>query len=163
MEDFYRAFALAITHYVYRNTKIEDYHSKSIKMNLDFYRQIYKMVHQKMGNVERYSKYILKFARSERNGEALTGDEYYSISEEDRIGFVRFYKKIQGEFIYGRSWDLAELVDVNISGTLARFILDGEFKRHCINNSIFDNKTMKDINKDINNRVYSLITLGYLG
>ena len=162
MEEFIKKIAKAIVHYAYRNTKIEDYHAENVVMDMELYKDIYKMVHQKMGNVQRYTHYILEFARREREGKSLGAKEFELVKEEDRLGFVRYYKEIQFSTLFGTNWDEPELVDVKIGGTLARFVLDGEFKRACINGDNLDDKIMEKINKDIYNRIYSIVKSGLL-
>lgn len=161
MDEFYRKLARAITHYVYRNTKIEDYHSENVVMDLNFYKKVYKQVYAKMVKAERFTKYIIGFARREKEGKSLGAEAFNLIKEEDVAGFVPFYKQINWNSLFGKSWDEAELIDVKVSGTLARFILDGEFKKHCFSGSHLDDNAMKEINKDIHNRVYSLLINGY--
>ena len=53
-----KKMALVISHYAYRNTPLEDYHSKSIMMDMLFYKKIYKIVHTKLKKVEILHKYI---------------------------------------------------------------------------------------------------------
>lgn len=48
-----RKMALAITHYAYRNTSLEDYHSECIKMGKPFYTKVYNIVYKKLKKVKR--------------------------------------------------------------------------------------------------------------
>ena len=43
-DDELRKVALSLTHYVYRNTKLEDYHADCVTMDGIFYKKIYAIV-----------------------------------------------------------------------------------------------------------------------
>lgn len=54
-------------------------------------------------------------------------------------------------------WDAPiQLENVN-KNNLADFLLEGKFKEHCHKNSQLNDSIMKQLNKDIYNRVYTLL------
>ena len=56
-----KRMALAITHYAYRNTALEDYHSKNVEMGMSFYKKMYNIVYKKLRTVKLLHKYIDKY------------------------------------------------------------------------------------------------------
>lgn len=158
-----RKLALAITHYAYRNTVLEDYHSDSITMDKSFYKKIYKTVYCKLKNVEKFHKYI-KIFHSDTNFKEELEKLLNTVPEENHFKFLRYFNDIMLEVQLncGVAWDPAEVVDCNINGkSLAHYVLSGCFVECCEKGAILDNATMCYINKDIHNRIYTLLVKGY--
>ena len=139
-----------ITHYVYRNLPvIEDNHSDLITMSDEFYSDVHKNVSDKLkeifDNYRRVESVIVNCAN------AIKPEMLHSHTIEIDI---LFYAN------FGLDWDkevyIGPMTDKDKKDTAA-YILNGKFKEHCNKKSKFGDSTMCDINKDINNRVYTLI------
>ena len=161
-EDGKRKMALAITHYVYRDTALENYHSKDIVMDMAFYQKIYRIVYAKLKNVKRFHPFIDEFKeiKNKDDHDALM----QSVPEELRFKLIVYTNDIFYEITErcDVNWDKAELIDVQIRGNgLATFVLSGKFKECCEKNCVLVDRTMCYINKDIHNRIYSLLVNGY--
>lgn len=60
------------------------------------------------------------------------------------------------------NWNPAQILDCNLDGSsLANYVLSGHFIECCKNGSILDDRIMCYINKDIHNRIYTLLVNGY--
>ena len=161
-EEEKRKLSLAIVHYAYRNTVIEDYHSYGIKMDMNFYKKIYKIVHTKLANVKNFHRYVNLFDATGRK------EDFENIiklvPEEQHFKFMRYFADIMYMYKdqFGWEWEPAKLIDVNLDNkSYANFVLSGNFLESCKNGIILDDKTMCYINKDINNRIFSLLINGY--
>lgn len=159
-----RIMAKSITHYVYRNTLIEDYHSQRIKMDMKLYKKIYKVVCIKLKEVKKFHPYIYnspqKFPdlKDMRNCLIVIN----SVSEEAKLKAIKYCEAIWLNMFYGTSWEVAAKLDINSNMKYeAAYILEGHFIECCKNGEILDNKTMCYINKDIHNRVYTLLVNGF--
>lgn len=71
-----RTMALSITHYVYRNTRLEDFHAECVQMDRNFYRIIYNTVRTKLKNVI-----------------------------ELQLKFIRYLQDIMFGLFFGTNWD----------------------------------------------------------
>ena len=146
-ENFLRKLALSITHYAYRNTELEDYHSENVVMDMDFYQTIFKIVDSKIENVKKYTKY-------------LTLGLY--VSEEERESVSEYVRHLDFNCRYGSGWDQAKLLDEIPENTdYTQYILSGEFLKACKSNFELDDDAMCKINKDIHNRIFTLLVKGY--
>ena len=154
-----RQLSIGIVHYIYRNTPIvEDNHSENIMMDKSFYSKVYQTVKRKLKTVVEFRK-PLSILDDKIPPEQIVR----SIPEENRW---RFFKYVQEmcfhSTAFGKDWDAPSLIEEPIGNNLAEFILRGRFLERCQNNAHFDDKTMCEVNKDINNRVYTLLVQGYL-
>lgn len=57
-EEGKRAMAYIITRYAYRDTALENYHVKSVIMDMSLYKKIYNIVYAKLKKVSLLHKYI---------------------------------------------------------------------------------------------------------
>lgn len=159
-----RKMAYAITRYAYRNTALEDYHSKSIMMDMSFYKRIYKIVYAKLKKVGLLNKYIQEY-----QGDMLENKENYEIllntvPEELKFKFMRYLGEIVGLVLeyHETDWDSAKILDNTVnSKSAATYVLSGHFLECCKNGAILDDKTMCYINRDVYNRIYTLLINGY--
>lgn len=84
--------------------------------------------------------------------------------EELRFKFMRYFSNIITiiHYNFGSDWDSAELLDYNLNNKRAtNFVLSGRFLECCQKRAILDDKTMCYINKDIHNRIYTLLVNEY--
>jgi len=147
-EEFFRKLALSITHFVYRNTELEDYHSECVTMDMDFYKLMYNIVNEKMSIVARYNKYLMN---------------KIPLDESEREGLFPYVDDLDFNCIFGTSWDKAKEIDIDsCPANITEYILSGEFLKSCQNGIELDDDAMCNINKDVHNRIYSLLINGYL-
>ena len=148
--------AIGLTHYIYRNTKIEDYHADMVNMDnrlylwaLDYYKERIKIVLRR--------KKIIK-ALENNDIEAIKEMlEYYG---EKSPVYCMIFEIIL--FMANTTWDAPVEVEKKDPHTTGyRYMLEGKFFRHCMDGDKLDNKVMCDINKDICNRIYTLLLNGY--
>ncbi len=159
-----REMAYVITRYAYRDTALEDFHSISIKMDMSFYKKIYNIVYAKLKKVSLLFKYIENYQADELKNKEDYEKLLDTIPEELKFKFMRFlsevYELLQQYFEFG--WAPAKIVDCDFNGkSLAKYVLSGRFIECCKNGSILDDKTMCYINKDIHNRIYTLLINGF--
>lgn len=159
-----REMALAITHYVYRNTAIEDHHTNNVRMDMQFYKKIYNLVYKKLNTVKALHKYIADYPSA-----AIKRKEDYqgllkSVPEEYQFKFIIYVQDIFELIInkFGLAWQPAQEIACDLKDkSLANYVLSGCFLESCKNKAILDDPTMCYINKDINNRIYTLLINGY--
>lgn len=154
--------ALAITHYAYRNTVLEDYHSVCVKMDKALYKRIYNTVYNKLKNVKTFHKYIIKFSDG-ISSKAEFDEQLNAVPEELQLRFIRYLRDIVAtiEFHFGSAWEPAKALDGGVvDKSLASYVLSGCFAECCEKGAVLDDKTMCYINKDVHNRIYTLLING---
>lgn len=160
-ENGRRKMALSITHYVYRNTKLEDYHAETVKMDQNFYRKIYSIVKAKIKNVQLFQRYVDSFSQEDLNNQAILEQLINSVPEELQLRWIRYLQEIIWGMQYGANWDPAQrMQSISAGQSLAGYILAGKFLDCCNDGCILDDDTMRVINRDVHNRVYTLLTEG---
>ena len=152
-------YSKGIVHYIYRNTDIvEDNHSNNIVMNDGFYNKVYQFVGRKLQIVCEFKELLTVI------DDKMGAEEILSLIPKNK-------RKLFGEFIsdflfnvfyFGTDWDEAIIINEPVEGELAKYILNGKFYECCQKHIKMDDSTMELINKDINNRVFTLISKGYL-
>lgn len=157
-----RAMALSITHYAYRNTRLEDFHAECVRMDQNFYRIIYNTVRAKLKNVKELQRYIDSFPDADLRNKDTLDELLNSVPEELRLRFIRYLQEITFGLLFGADWDAAieiEKIRANQSG--ANYVLAGKFRECCQKGCILNDATMRVINKDVHNRIYTLLIGGY--
>lgn len=85
-----------------------------------------------------------------------------TVPEILQLKFIRYLQELVWGFNYGMQWDKAKIVaSISEKQSLASYVLSGKFSECCRNGNCLDNKTMCEINKDIHNRIYTLLVQGY--
>lgn len=151
-----KILAKSIAHYVYRDTKLEDFHSRSIFMNKEFYSTVYKIVYRKTQIVKKYLNYIYEI-KNIYDIKALIIK--YNLSKP--LEFYRFAYTIFCGLLSGSDWNDPQPLTDTPTKSIASYILNGHFKECCNNHKILDDSTMCYINQDIYNRTYTLLINGY--
>lgn len=152
-----RQLANCYTHYIYRNTIIEKFHTERRCLNSILYKKMYRVVYNRVKKVNKYSKYLYLLDCGENMSQELD-----KIPEDSVMSVIRFIKDIVFNSYMGHNWDEAEALDELPDNGIASFILSGKFKECCNNNEKLSDQTMYYINKDIHNRIYTLIINGLL-
>ena len=142
--------ALHITHYVYRDTNIiENSHSSSATMDEDFYKAVHKVVARNITYTKKFFKLVLTC-----NNQTELMQESNKFDPTTGFAFVHFIGSLTSKV--GTGWDKPVSLENVPKSNLASFILDGRFKENCDKNVVLTNNVMKEINKDVYNRVYTL-------
>ena len=136
---------------------MEDYHSDNVKMDKDFYKRIHGIVYRKIKNVCLLHKYVAEY-----QGKCESKSEFdklmQTVPEILQLKFIRYLQELVWGFNYGMQWDKAKIVaSISEKQSLASYVLSGKFSECCRNGNCLDNKTMCEINKDIHNRIYTLL------
>ena len=150
--------AIGLTHEIYRNTEIEDHHALGEVMDtklflwaLDYFKEKFKFAMRRKVAIKAYKddkykklfKYLCEY-----------GDNPYT------------FNFIAGIYLFSINSDWDEPVEVEKKDpheTAYRYILSGRFFYHCNNHSKMTDEVMCDINKDVCNRIYTLLLSGYFG
>lgn len=150
-----REKALIYTHIIYRDTVLEDYHAVSKRMDSDFYDVIYKVVSKNVRKIKRNQNPLAKIADM---------DEYQKVVKTmyaaRGVELTRFVMDVYWYSLElpGFGWDEAVLLEYDAQTDISAYILAGRFTECCQNNAILDDKTMKYLNKDVHNRIFTLIS-----
>lgn len=157
-----RAMALSITHYVYRNTRLENFHSECVYMDKNFYRLIYNTVRTKLKNVKEMKKYIDAFPDVDLNNKNELEKLISSVPEELHLRFIRYLQNIFFGLYFGAEWDDAILIEkIRKNQSCANYVLAGKFSECCQKGCVLNDENMCVINKDVHNRIYTLVINGY--
>ncbi len=127
-----RAMALSITHYVYRNTRLEDFHSESVRMDRYFYRIIYSTVRTKLKNVKELQRYIDSFPDGDLRDKNTLDKLINSVPKELQLKFIRYLQDITFGLFFGADWDAAiQVENIRVNQSCANYVLAGKFNECC--------------------------------
>ena len=150
-----KTLSRALTHLVYRNTDVEDFHSYNFIMNEDFYKKVATIVGEKLKSVMRYYNRLMAISIDDVK-RTLQGQK----TDIDK-GFWDFLEELAFNCACGTNWDDPVQLDELPQADLVSYILNGRFLQCCMEHRALDDDTMCSINKDINNRIYTLLLNGY--
>ena len=154
--------AIGLTHFIYRGTDaIEKKHVAQTEMNSYFYRKVYESCNYFLSIAKEREKYIQNAYDGIKSLE-----KYLELTNKNKkldlheaciifsIGYIGFGND--------DDWDLP----IDVGGYYkeddpVKYLLAGQFNYHCKKRSIMNQTVMKDINKDVCNRMYTLIISGY--
>lgn len=157
-----RAMALSITHYVYRNTRLEDFHAECVHMDKNFYRMIYNTVRTKLKNVVDLQRYIDSFPDAVLNNKDTLYKLINSVPKELRLRFINYVQYIMFGMTFGSNWDAAiKSEKIRKNQSCANYVLAGKFNECCQKGCELNDAVMCVINKDVHNRIYTLLVCGY--
>ena len=156
-----RSIAKSIVHYAYRNTKLEDYHAACVKMDKNFYRIIYSIVSKKLNNVRIFQRYLDEFPCELINEKTEFDELMKTVPEDLQLRFIRYCQNIMYGLAFGINWDSAHRLEGIAEGqSYANYVLGGKFYECCNSGCVLDDETMCIINKDMYNRIYTLLVDG---
>ena len=153
-EELAKIFA----HFIYRDTEVEYFHSKTVRMDETLYKAIFRIV----------SSNLKKIARNHRLLAAIKEEELSSVLAAmyptRAIEFVKYAKVFFDycSFKAWMDWNTPVLLQTDIQKDKAAYILGGAFREGCTLHWPFDDVAMCRINKDVCNRTYTLIHAGLL-
>lgn len=162
-EDSKRTLALVITHYAYRNTVLENYHAENTKMDMEFYKKIYKVVYTNLKKVALYNKYTYKLPDGQHATKAQLDEILKEVPQKHLFKFLNYFRTIINtiDYKFGSAWDKAQELPCDLNGkSPARYVLEGHFLECCQAGAFLDDQTMCYINKDVHNRIYTLLVNG---
>lgn len=147
-----KQLARCYAHYVYRNTVIEDFHAEGVCMDDAIYRKMYRVVRAKTENIKKYSQYLSLLEYGENIAQGLD-----TLPPDIAVPVIRFIKDIIFNSYMGSGWEEAQLLDKLPEKSMPHYILAGTFREYCDDHAKLTDSAMREINKDIHNRIYTLI------
>ena len=154
--DRLQKLAIGLTHVIYRNTAIEDMHSVKAQMDKKFYDDAYLYFKQMIDIADR-NKDIYRMYMVDNSEELLTQklkNPETTPDAKEIIAGIYFYS-------LNSEWDIPTLCSDEPTDDKTDYMLRGKFKEHCEKSSKLNDKVMCEINKDICNRIYTLLYKGY--
>ena len=152
-----RKIARDYVHYIYRNTEIEDLHASAIKMDMTTYEIVKKIVEKQIGKWERNYAMMYDAASISECKRKMQG-----MKEKSKKEFADF--AIEIAFLnmanFGSDWDEAVEIEPPTDQNITEYILSGKFLECCKARTVMDDIAMCEINRDIHNRVYTLMVNG---
>lgn len=150
--------SVAIAHYVYRNTRIEDFHSEDAVMNASLYALMHDIVERKIACARRFLPLLRSIETPEAWNEAA--DKLHSAERAKE--FACFSAEVLFRMNSNAGWDAAKETEQPKDEALADYILGGAFTRGCREGWHLTDDVMCRINRDINDRIYTLLIYGRL-
>ena len=141
--------SIGVTHAVYRNTEVEDFHADGRVMDKAFYDDVYHIVSEKVAVL---IKSMCLLICAYQNGLFAILD-LKNVSADE----MAFLQNIIFGIQCGSNWDVPHKMNLCPGDDIAGFLLDGEFKKYCDEKRIFNDSVMKPINEDIVDRVYCVL------
>lgn len=153
-EELAKIFA----HYIYR-TAVEDFHSRrSARMDEAFYATVLHTVSSNLRKVARNHR-LLAATKEEELERVLTA--MYAARAIEFFKYAEVFSYLC-KYKVGSNWDDPVLLQTDPPKDKAAYLLDGEFREGCTRHWELDNAAMCSINKDVCNRIYTLMRKGLL-
>ena len=149
--------AIALTRIIFRDTKIEEFHTKTIEMDMDFYYKAYEYYDKIIKKTKKFKKVTSIFYDDNFYQSVMDKIKKHELSKQDAdyLDSIIYYLK------YDSCWDCPEVILNSKPSYSAKYILDGKFLEHCQKGSKLNDKVMSELNHDVCNRFYTLINSGY--
>ena len=149
------SLAIGLSHAIYRNTDfIENSHANNALMDKCFYDNAYKVLANGIADMKKYwtgIKILCKFSENEI-AKIMFEIPIRMNKMADYIGNVAF------GIVCGSKWDKPVELKEKVTKNWAEYVLAGEFKKNCDGKNHFGNDAlMAEINKDICNRIYTIL------
>ena len=147
------AQAFYLSRMIYRDTKIEDYHMDGVALGMEVYDDMVEVVAQNVKKVQQYHRKMINI-QTERDADA----QLRSMSSSERNEFMEYISSFNFLSKCSCNWDPPQMIELLLlPEDLSKFILNGHFLECCQKHFILTDPTMCYINKDIYNRVYTLM------
>lgn len=150
--------AFYLSRIIYRDTVIEDYHHKGAVLSTEIYNAMIEVVD---GNVKKVQRCHRRMLDIQTKGDIDALLRRMSAAERDEFANYCFVFNFLSKC--SCNWDPP--VKLEISSTpkdLSVFILDGHFLECCKKHSVLTDPVMRYINKDIYDRIYTLMCMDIL-
>ncbi len=153
-EELAKIFA----HYVYRDTDVEDYHSKAVLMDDTLFASVYRIVSSNLLKIARNHNLLISVKLEELDS---TLESMYPTRAMEFLKYAQMFSNYCS-FKPGLNWNAPVFMERKPSKDKAKFLLEGAFREGCTLHWIFNDEAMCRINKDVYNRTYTLVLLGLL-
>lgn len=151
-EEYVKKVSIGLTHYLYRNTELEELHSKGVIMNQDIYLRVYDILTERISKVDTYFPKIY--------GREIHIDPNTPFADLQKEPDKLFACELDFCIKWGIMWDEPTIIPFPPFSMLedrASYLLDGLFKIFCESNQVLDDVAMYYLNKDVCNRVFTLV------
>ena len=150
--------AFYLSRIIYRDTVIEDYHHDGAVLGAGIYNAMVEVVD---GNVKKVRRCHRRMLDIQSEGDADSLLRRMSAAERDEFANYCFVFNFLSKCRC--NWDPPEKLEISSTPkNLSVFILDGHFSECCKKHSVLTDPVMRYINKDIYNRVYTLMRMDIL-
>lgn len=145
--------AFHLSRMIYRDTKLEDYHRSGALLGMEVYDDMVKVVDENVKKVQRYHR-IMTGVQTEKDARA----QLTLMSPSERNGFMQYLSAFSYLSKCHCDWDPPRKIELlSPPGDLSAFILGGHFIECCQKHQVLSDSTMRYINQDIYNRIYTLL------
>ncbi len=145
--------AFYLSRFIYRDTKIESYHRNNVLLGMGLYDEMIVIVDE---NVKKVQRYHAKMTSIQTEKEA--DDQLRRMSFSKRNTFIEYVISFNHLSKCKCNWDPPQKIDpFSPPKNLSKFILDGHFIECCKKQCLLSDSIMCYINKDIYNRIYTLV------
>jgi hypothetical protein len=145
--------SIAIVWYIFKCPEITSYCNKGFCLNEIFYEETYYIVHKRLKEIDDMLPEFYK--------RLDVMDGYINILSELSAKNLSKLNKFIISYAYCRHlisiWGKPRKLNFSINDDRAEYLLDGLFKIFCHANTVYNDDTMIYINKDIYDRVYTLL------
>lgn len=149
--------AICYTHLAYRNTDLEHFHSKGDKLGKRLYNRMYKIVNFNLDRIKKYKQKLIDIKSIEEMKDFIKNADSSHKESVDFIADIAFNLQMR----YG--WDNPVEVQIEQEITdVAEFVLAGKFMECCEKQLVLSDDTMCNINKDVCNRIFTLLQNNYI-
>lgn len=149
--------AICYTHLAYRNTDLEDFHAKGDKLGKRLYNRMYKIVSSNFERIKKYKQKLIDIKSIEEM------KDFIKNADSSQKEFVDFIADMAFNSQMGYGWD--NPVEIQIEqeiNDVAAFVLAGKFMECCEKQLALSDDIMCYINKDICNRIFTLLQNNYI-
>ena len=150
--------AKIFVHMIYRDTEVEDYHSETVRMDEALYADVLRIVKSNLRKIARNHDLLASVKEEEVKRLLRTMYPTRALEFAKYADTLSYYTS----FKVGFYWDEPILLQTEPPKDKAAYLLGGAFLEGCNAHWLFDDDAMCRINKDICNRVYTLICSGLL-
>lgn len=141
----HRTLAFVYTNLMYRNSDLlEKRHCTQIAFDHEFYAAMYSEVSVQFSHINRILADNMADKKPETDEEAMT---------------LEYVANLIPSF---QTWDSPKKVRDHFTGDLAEFVLHGRFKQACENHEVPTDVLMKELNIDVNDRFFTLLSRGII-
>ena len=149
--------AICYTHLAYRNTDLEDFHAKGDKLGKRLYNRMYKIVSSNFERIKKYKQKLIDIKSIEEM------KDFIKNADSSQKEFVDFIADIAFNSQMGYGWDNPVEIQIEQEITdIAAFVLAGKFMECCEKQLVLSDDTMCYINKDVCNRIFTLLQNNYI-
>ncbi len=141
--------AKIFVHMIYRDTAVEDYHSKTVRMDEALYADVLRIVKSNLRKIARNHNLLASVKKEEIKRLLHTMYPTRALEFAKYADTISYYVSFRA----GSFWDDPILLQTEPPRDKAAYLLGGAFLDGCNAHWLFDDEAMCRINKDICNRV----------